>query len=127
MLTSFTSCRDLGIVLDSRLSSESTLIRSGQSPFGCYSSQILCFLSHDPFILIKASNVFVTPLVEYRSPVWSPTAIGSITKIELVQRWSTLSNLTYDERLFKLGNERLGLCRPRADLLTCYRNTSQFC
>ena len=44
-------------------------------------NQILrCFLSRDPFILIEAFNVYVWPLVEYCSPVWSPTAIGSIKK-----------------------------------------------
>jgi len=58
--------------------------------------------------------------------VWSPTAVGQINQIESVQRWFTkrikpLSNLTYDERLFKLGNDRLELRRLRADLLKCYK------
>jgi len=36
-------------------------------------SQILrCFLSRDPLILIRAFNVYVRPIVEYCSPVWSP-------------------------------------------------------
>jgi len=43
-----------------------------------------------------------------------------------VQRWFTkqiksLSNLTYGERLIKLGNDRLELRRLRADLLMCYK------
>jgi len=47
-------------------------------------------------------------------------------KIESVQRWFTkriksLSNLTYDELLIKLGNDRLELRRLRADLLMCYK------
>ena len=90
-------------------------------------SQILrCFLSRDPLILIRAFNVYVRPIVEYCSPVWSPTAVGQINKIESVQRWFTkriksLSNFTYDERLIKLGNDRLELRRLRSDLLMCYK------
>jgi len=43
-----------------------------------------------------------------------------------VQRWFTkriksLSNLTYDERLIKLGNDRFELHRLRTDLLMCYK------
>jgi len=65
-------------------------------------------------------------MVEYCSSVWSPTAVGQINKIESVQRWFTkrlksLSSLTYNERLIKLGNDRLELRRLRADLLMCYK------
>jgi len=54
------------------------------------------------------------------------TAVGEINKIESVQWWFTkrikyVSNLTYDERLIKLGNDRLELRRLRADLLMCYK------
>jgi len=43
-----------------------------------------------------------------------------------VQRWFTkritcLSNLTYDEHLIELGNDRLELRHLRADLLMCYK------
>ena len=58
--------------------------------------------------------------------MWSPSAVGQISKIESVQRWFTKRlkssyNLTYDERLIKLGNDRLELRRLRADLLLCYK------
>jgi len=71
------------------------------------SQNLRCFLSQDPYSLIRAFNVNVQALVEYSSPVWSPTAIGLINKIELVQRWFTkriksVSNLSYDERLLNL-------------------------
>jgi len=85
-----------------------------------------CFLSRDALILIRAFNVYVWPIVECCSPVWSPTAVGQINKIKSVQRWFTkwiksLSNLTHDERLIKLRNDRLELRRLRADLLICYK------
>jgi len=87
-------------------------------------SQILrCFLSRDPLILLKLLKFI---FVEYCSPVWLPTAVGEINKIESLQRWFTkriqsFFNLTYDERLIKLGNDRLELRRLRADLFMCYK------
>lgn len=126
ILTSCTSCRDLGVIVDSRLSFVEH-INSIVAKAHLRASQILrCFLSRDPFILIKAFNVYVRPLVEYCSPVWSPTAIGNINKIESVQRWFTkrikgLSHLSYDNRLSVLNSERLELRRIRADLLMCFK------
>jgi len=126
ILSSYSSCRDLGIIIDYRLSFIEH-INSMAAKAHMSASQILrCFLSRDPLILIRAFNIFVRPIVEYCSPVWSPTAAGQINKIESVQRWFTkriksLSNLAYDERLIKLGNDRLELRRLRADLLMCYK------
>jgi hypothetical protein len=87
-------------------------------------SQILrCFLSRDPSILVKAFNVYVRPLVEYCSPLWSPTSAGNINKTESDQKWFTkrskgFYNHSYDDlldRLFELGTDRLELRRLRAD------------
>ena len=76
--------------------------------------------------LSRAFNVFVRPFVAYYSPVCSPAAVDSTNDIESVRRWFTkrtraLSNLSYDKRLFKSGNERLELHRLRAGLLKCYK------
>ena len=54
------------------------------------------------------------------------TAVASINEIESVQRWFTKriiasSNLSYEERLLKLGNEQLELRRLQADLLMCFK------
>lgn len=131
LLSSCNSCRDLGVIVDSRLSF-SEQVNSMVAKAHLRASQILrCFLSRDPYILIKAFNVYVRPLVEYCSPVWSPTAVGRINKIESVQRWFTkrirsISKLSYDDRLLKLGNERLELRRIRADLLMCYKIIHKF-
>ena len=62
--------------------------------------------------------------------MWSPTAVGQINRIELVQRWFTkrlkyVSNLSYDERLIELGNDRLEIRRLQADLLMCYKMLHQ--
>jgi len=65
---------------------------------------VRCFLSRDPYILIRAFYVNVRPLVEYCSLVWLHTAVGRINKIKSVQRWfikriKSLSTLSYDEGL----------------------------
>jgi hypothetical protein len=104
ILTSFSSCRDLGVIIDSRLYFIEH-INSMVAQAHMRASQILrCFLSRDPLSLSRAFSVYVRPIVEYCSPVWSPTAVGQNIRIESVQRWFTkriksLSNHTYDERL----------------------------
>ena len=45
-----------------------------------------CFSSRDPFMLIRAYKIYVRPLLEYGSPVWSPCGIGDVHAIESVQR-----------------------------------------
>ena len=45
-----------------------------------------CFPSKDPSLFVKAFKVYICSLVEYCSPVWSPSNIGLITKLESVQR-----------------------------------------
>ena len=45
-----------------------------------------CFLSRQIEHLIKAFIVYVRPLLEYASPVWSPSQLYAINAIERVQR-----------------------------------------
>jgi len=101
---------------------------SEQSPIPGLSHSAMehCFLSRDPLILIRVFNVYARSIAEYCSPVWSLTAVIQINKIASVQRWFTkqiksLSNLTYDERLIQLSNDRLEPRRLRADFLMCYK------
>ena len=83
-------------------------------------SQILrCFLSKDPNVLTKAFVIYVRPLLEYCSPVWSPSRVSDINTLESVQRSFTkrlvgFCHMTYDNRLKLLGLDRLELRR-----LTC--------
>jgi len=86
ILTNSNSCRDLGIIIDSRLSF-CEHINAMVARAHMRGSQILrCFLSCDPYILIRAFHVYVQPLVAYCSPVWSPTTVDFSNKIESVQR-----------------------------------------
>ena len=81
-------------------------------------------------MLTKAFAVFVRPLLEYCSPVWSPCTVTAINKLESVQRMFTkrlpdMMSLSYDARLQLLGLERLELRRIHSDLIMCFKITHQ--
>ena len=54
-----------------------------------------CFLSKDSSVLTKAFTVYVRPLLEHCSSVWSPSTVGrpTINKQESVQRSLTKDSL----------------------------------
>ena len=92
-----------------------------------WASQILrCFHSRDRDVLCNAFAVYVRPVIEYCSPVWSPCTVTDINRIESGQRTFTkrlsgLRSLPYNECLSLVGLERLELRRIRADLVMCYK------
>ena len=70
-------------------------------------------------------KALVQPLLEYCSPVWNPMLKKDKTEIEKVQRRATkliksLSDLEYDERLYRLGLDSLNF-RRRADVIQVFR------
>ena len=96
---------------------------------------------HDltPEIFLPLYKALVRPLLEYCSPVWNPILKTDSTEIEKVQRRATklvksLSNLEYDERLYRLKLDSLNFRRRRADVIQVFRivkgidniKTSQF-
>jgi len=91
------------------------------------SSLILrCFKCRDPVILCRAFVVYVRPILEYCSQVWSPCYLMDIYKLERVQRHFTrrlvgMSGLTYGQRLDKLGIESLELRRLKLDLVYTFK------
>jgi len=127
VLPSVLECKDLGITVDSTLSFTGHICNI-VAKAKLRSSQILhFFLSEDPQVLTKAFVVYVLhPILEYSSPVWSPSAVTYINKLESVQRSFTkrlpgFQKLSYDTRLKRLGLVRLELRRLHADLIMCYK------
>ena len=118
--------RDLGVLIDSRLTFRDH-IKSVVSRGHLRAMQIWrCFLCKDTDILIKAFTTYVRPLLEYCSPVWSPTSVGLVNDLESVQRRFTkrlpgFKLISYDDRCARLGIDRLELRRLRADLILCYK------
>ena len=81
------------------------------------------FSSGDIHLLVRAYIVYVRPIVEYNSVIWSPVAKHDIELVEKVQRRFTkrlrgLRSLSYCDRLTKLGLCTLELRRLHLDLLT---------
>ena len=80
-----------------------------------------CFVSKDRETLFWAFCVFVRPILEYASPVWSPHLIKDVDHVESVQRSFTkylpgLSNKSYSERLKMLNGVSLEFRRLISDL-----------
>jgi len=85
-----------------------------------------CFVSRNITLLLRAYLVYVRPLLEYNSTIWSPHYSYDIDAVERVQRRFTkrlpgLSNYTYNERLSFLNIPTLEQRRMRADLILCYK------
>ena len=85
-----------------------------------------CFVSKEVPLLCRAFIVYVRPLLEYASCVWSPHLVKDIDQLERVQRRFTkrlrgLSTLTYKDRLCALGLQSLEARRLQFDLIHTYK------
>ena len=74
----------------------------------------------------KILVTLIRPRLEYAATLWSPSTKKNIRKVERIQRATmrlapTLSELTYEERLLRLGLPTLEQRRERGDLLAIYR------
>jgi len=70
--------------------------------------------------------VYVRPIVEHNSVIWSPYTARDIDAVESVQRrftkrLPTLSNMSYNDRLRCLNISSLELRRHHNDLYWCYK------
>ena len=77
--------------------------------------------SRDSTILAMAYKVYIRPILEYCSEVWSPYLLKLIDEIENIQRYFTrkirgLSSFNYENRLFILGHLR---CVASRETLKC--------
>ena len=120
------SLRDLGVRITSDLS-WSTQIKSLVSRGRSASSWVLSvFKTRDPNTMLTLYKSYVRSNVEYCSPLWHPSKIEDIESIEGVQRFFTAKidgcrQLTYWERLIKLGLMSLQRRRERFILLTMWK------
>ena len=78
---------------------------------------------------MRAFMVYVRPIVEYNSIIWSPStarrardtdAVESVQR-RFTKRLPTLKNLSYRKRLKCLNIFSLELRRLHADLFWCYK------
>jgi Reverse transcriptase (RNA-dependent DNA polymerase) len=118
--------KDLGVIFDNKLSFDSQITsvisRSKQQLFLLRRS----FVTKDPCILVLAFKTYILPLLDYCSPIWAPSHITDIRRLESVQRLFTKRLLGYElldypHRLAKAGLCGLELRRMCADLTLCYK------
>ena len=125
-LESTTSIRDLGVYIDSNLKFNSHIdhvVRTASIRARLIHKS---FFSRDQTLLCRAFCVYVRPILEYCSPVWSPYRKHQIAKLERVQRQFTkaihpVRHLSYPARLAALGLRSLEHRRLVADLCLCYK------
>ena len=124
-LSKIKTVRDLGILVDDNLKFNShineIIKRSNQRANLIHRT----FLSRNHSSMITAYKVYVRPLLEYNSIIWSPSQIGLINNIESVQRSFTkrlpgFNNMSYADRLLYLNLQSLEHRRLCYDLVTCY-------
>jgi len=117
--------KDLGVYVDHKLNFkthiEDCIVRAKQRSALIFRG----FLSRNIHHLTLAFISYIRPLLEYASPVWSPSFIYLNDAIESVQRSYTkrlpgFDKLTYTERLQKLKLQSLEHRRLICDLVLCY-------
>ena len=86
----------------------------------------LSFSKHIDDITRRAYTTYVCPLLEYCTQILSPTYVTDIVKIEKVQKYytkriSSISNLSYKQRLQCLKVDSLELRRLYFDMRMLYK------
>jgi len=84
------------------------------------------FVSRNTDFFVRSFKVYVRPLLEYNSVIWSPSAIHDIEAIERVQlrftkRLHGFHSLPYKSRLQCLNILSLEHRRLLTDLIWCYK------
>lgn len=85
-----------------------------------------CSAVRNILLLMKAYVSYVVLIFGYCSSVWSPCQLSDIDLLESMQRTFTkrlhsLTELPYEERLYRCGPVSLELRRLRMDLALCYQ------
>ena len=91
-----------------------------------------CFKTRDPDFLIRLYKIYVRPILEYNSPVWSPYLLQDIDKIENVQRsflrrLRGYEELSYSDRLRLASLDSLELRRVKFDLYLIFKIKNRIC
>jgi len=117
---------DLGVLIDSKLRFSHQYSKITTKAHQRASLILRCFECRDPKLLFRAFTVYVRPILEYCSPVWSPVYKTDVKLLESVQKRFTkklsgLKHMPYKDRLLFLNTDSLELRRLRSDLATMYK------
>ena len=117
--------KDLGVCVDKRLNFEahiSNSIKKANKMTGIIYGNFK-MMGQDVFLNLY--ETMVRPHLEYGSVVWRPSTIRDQRKVESIQRRATklvpnIKDLSYEQRLKKLGIPTLQYRRQRADMIQVY-------
>jgi len=85
-LTVVNAVKDLGVVVDSHYTFHSHIDKIVIRAFICSNLNLKCFVSRDTATLMRTFTVYVQPILEYVSCVWSPFQKEQIKLVESIQR-----------------------------------------
>ena len=126
ILPAMVTVKDLGVVIDCDLSFRNhiseIISKAKQRIYLLFKS----FSSKNISLMVFAYKVYVLPILEYGSVVWSPCRLGEIDRLEDVQRYYTkrlesLWSLSYEDRLKVCSLKSLELRRLWHDLILCFK------
>lgn len=120
--------KDLGILISDDLKCAPQVAAAAARGYQALGRLKKAFTSRDRELWRRLYLVYVRPLLDYASQVWSPYLVGDIKKLEGVQRAATSTiaefhfprRLTYEERLVRLDLQSLEVRRQRGDLIQHY-------
>jgi hypothetical protein len=117
--------KDLGIIMSKSLRFTNHINSITKSAYQCSNLIFRCFTTRESEFLVKMFTSFCRPKLEFNTCVWSPHHVSEIVMVENVQRRFTkringLRDLTYAERLARLGLKSLEYRRIAFDLYMTY-------
>ena len=120
--------RDLGVEVDDCLRFDEHIKIKTKRAYQRLGVLFRGFVSKNESLLTMAYKVYIRPLLEYCSEIWSPFLLKDIDAIESVQRYSTrrinrIKTLTYKERLFVLNIGSLDISTMKQNL----KNVRKWC
>jgi len=129
-LSTVTSVKDLGVIIDERLNFNEhihTKINKAYSILGIIKRN---FKHMDCYTFIKLYKTMVRSHLEYAVSVWAPSRTGKIDDLERVQRRATkmikqCRKMSYTDRLKYLKLPTLTYRRVRGDMVEVYKILTQ--
>ena len=120
------SVRDLGVITSNNLSSHSYCVLIARNASWRIRQLKLAFENPDIKFRTFLYIVYIRPILEYNTQIWSPYTVGDIDLIEGIQRKFTKSlfgyaNLPYNVRLNRLNLQPLEIRRIFFDLILLYK------
>ena len=121
--------KDLGVIISSDLKwKEHVNEIKSKGMIRCHHI-LKSFKTNNIWTLMKAFQVYVRPILEYSSSTWNPFLSQDVQAVEYVQRFYTrrvfrrckIPFNSYEDRLMKLGIQKLSTRRENTDNIITYK------